>query len=123
MAAAKRRYTRLQPGIPRLHDKDDVNLRGKPGFFWFALAAGILLSGCLVYESVNLFRVGRWQKVVGWRAASEKGGWVVSQVDRDAPAAGRLQTGDRLIAIDGDTRVERTGPLFRLTRPPIGLIA
>ncbi len=95
-----------------------MNRLDKPGFFWFALAAGILLSGCLVYESVNLFRVGRWQKVVGWRAAYAQGAWKVAQVDRDGPAAGKLVRGDRLLAIDGDTRVQRTGPLFRLTDAP-----
>ncbi len=95
-----------------------MNLRGKPGFFWFALAAGTLLSGSLAYESVNLFGIGRQQKVVGWRAGPGPGGWVVSQVDRNGPAAGKLQRGDRLLAIDGDSRVERTGPLFRLEDAP-----
>ncbi|HYL37796.1 MAG TPA: protein kinase [Bryobacteraceae bacterium] len=95
-----------------------MNLRGKPGFFWFALAAGILLSACFVFESVNLFRLGRWQKVVGWRAAPVASGWAVAQVDHDGPADGKLRPGDRLLAIDGDTRVSRTGPLFRLTDAP-----
>ncbi len=91
-----------------------MNPRGKPNFYWFALAAGLLLSGCLVYESVNLVRIGRYQKIIGWRSTAAAGAWVVSEVDRDGPAAGKLETGDRLLAIDGDTRVQRTGPLFRL---------
>ena len=114
----RRHCTRLQWGIARLQDKEDVNLRGKPGFFWFALVAGILVSVSFVYESVNLFRVGRWHKIVGWKSAPVATGWAVSQVDLDGPAAGKLQTGDRLLAIDGDTRVERTGPLFRLSDAP-----
>jgi hypothetical protein len=95
-----------------------VRFREKPGFFWFALATGILLSCCFVYESVNLFRIGRWQKTEGWQFKRAATGWVVSQVDRDGAAAGKLQPGDRLISIDGDARVERTGPLFRLTDAP-----
>src|SRR5579883_2657738 len=118
MAAPRRRCTQLRWGIARLQDKVTVNPRGKPAFFWFALVAGVLLSACFVYESVNLFRLGRWQKVIGWRAAPIAGVWTVSQVDRGGPADGKLRTGDRLLAIDGDTRVARPGPLFRLIDAP-----
>jgi GAF domain-containing protein len=95
-----------------------VRLREKPGFFWFALAVGILLSCCFVYESANLVRIGHYQKIVGWRAAQAGTTWVVSEVDRDGPAAEKLLPGDRLLGIDGDARVQRTGPLFRLTDAP-----
>jgi len=39
-------------------------------------------------------------------------GWVVATVDENGPAAGRLEPGDRLLALNGDERVAVLGSLF-----------
>jgi hypothetical protein len=44
-------------------------------------------------------------KAPGWRANRTDGtSWFVSHVDEEGPAAGRIQLGDRLLAINGDER-------------------
>src|SRR5438093_7278404 len=48
-------------------------------------------------------------------------GWVVATVDENGPAAGRLQPGDRLLALNGDGRVAVLGYLF-FANAPVGEI-
>ena len=43
-------------------------------------------------------------KAPGWTVRSAPTGWFVAEIDRDGPADGRLESGDRLLAINGDQR-------------------
>ncbi|MEO8025230.1 MAG: protein kinase [Bryobacteraceae bacterium] len=94
-------------------------LQHKPRFFWLALAAGILASGVWIFEAANVFLVGRYQKVIGWSPVLQKGTWQVGSVTSGGPAHGKLRPGDRLVSIDGDSNVNRIGPLWRLTDSPV----
>ncbi|MGH9944466.1 MAG: protein kinase domain-containing protein, partial [Pyrinomonadaceae bacterium] len=46
--------------------------------------------------------------------------WYVAGVDPRSEAAQLLRAGDRILAVDGDTRVERIGPWLRLRTIPAG---
>jgi tRNA A-37 threonylcarbamoyl transferase component Bud32 len=84
--------------------------RERGAFFWVAIlvsSAMILLYG---WGSILIIRHGAWTKDAGWSAAMRGGSWVVTRVDARGPAAGRLQVGDRVVAIDGDTRVGSLDP-------------
>ena len=71
-----------------------------------------------VFGVVLLARYGTLIKDFGWTATSLDGRVHVATVDPAGPAAGRLQPGDEVVAIDGDRRVTRV-PL-RLTARSIG---
>ena len=91
-----------------------ILMRGKSLFFWTAVFVGSLLLGALALEAVNAFRLGRYEKRLGWQMAPRAGGWVIYQVEPGGPAAGKLQIGDRLLAMDGDERVARIGPYWKV---------
>jgi hypothetical protein len=89
-------------------------MRGKSLFFWFAVFAGSLLLGALALQAVNAFRIGRYEKKPGWLMARRAEGWEVYQVEPGGPAEGKLQIGDRLLAMDGDRRVAHIGPYWKM---------
>ncbi len=79
-------------------------------FVRLAAAAGIVCLAGVVYASIHVARFGDQVKVVGWTAAYKTGNWSVKAVDPAGPAAGKLERGDRVLAINGDRRAERIGP-------------
>ena len=74
-----------------------------------------MLLICVVYAGVFAFTVSfvaRYygvEKAPGWRAVADSRGWVVREVNDAGPAAGRIQRGDRLLAINGDERAAVLG--------------
>jgi serine/threonine protein kinase len=91
-----------------------IFMRGKSLFFWLAIFVGSLLLGALGLQTVNAFRIGRYDNKFGWLAAQRADGWVVYQVEPGGAAAGKLQIGDRLLALDSDERVARIGPYWKI---------
>ncbi len=89
-------------------------MRGKSLFFWLAVFSGSLLLGALALQAVNAFRIGRYEKKPGWLMAQRADGWVVYQVEPGGPAQGKLQIGDRLLAMNGDRRVAHIGPYWKV---------
>lgn len=78
-------------------------------FFWFVL----LLCGAYTFffaftAYVSARSYGRF-KDPGWTAQPDGMGWIVAGVDEAGAAAGRLERGDRLLAIDGDARAAVLG--------------
>lgn len=70
------------------------------------------------YVAVVITRGGGATKVLGWSATLQGRAWVVREVEPDGPAAGVLLPGDRLLAIDGDSAVQRIGPRWILRDNP-----
>jgi hypothetical protein len=87
-----------------------VGPSSRPPFFWLAALLGAAALGVLLLGAIWCVRYGAFRKSAGWRAAPRAGAWIVAQVDPLGPADGRLLAGDRLLAIDGDTRAETLGP-------------
>ena len=86
-------------------------LRRRPGKY----AALWLLSGHVLVRDFH------HTKAYGWTLALRDGGWVVDTVDEHGPAAGRLEVGDRLLALNGDERVAVLGFLY-FSNAPVGEI-
>ncbi|HKW97033.1 MAG TPA: protein kinase [Bryobacteraceae bacterium] len=83
-------------------------------FFWLVLGLGCVIFGIYVFAGLMIAKYGGVTEQVGWNRAFERGAWRVTEVDRAGPAEGKLATGDRILAIDGDTRVQRVDPFLKL---------
>jgi hypothetical protein len=88
-------------------DEDDPPHSSRHPFRWivrFTAPVVILVFG---YAAWLLLTRGAPTQSLGWQQESKDGFWYVARVDPAGPAARRLQSGDRLISIDGDPNVSR----------------
>src|SRR5258708_7928671 len=86
----------------------------KPFFFWLALLLGMVVLAAYLSAAWIVFNYGPLVKDSGWTAISRGDSWFVNRVDPAGPAAGRLQPGDQVIAVNGDIRASRINPAFIL---------
>ena len=93
---------------------------GKPLFYWFVVTSTALLLLIFPFEIYNVLHHGDSLSNLGWTAVSSSGKWTVGTVPRSGPAAGKLKSGDELLAIDGDERAARTGPYWFLSHKSPG---
>ena len=82
----------------------------RPLFFWFALVVGGLFLILYSHAAWTVARYGNTTKDFGWTAARRGTEWVVASVNPGGPAAGRLKSGDRILAFNGDERSRTVGP-------------
>ena len=93
----------------------------KPAFFWMICGFGLILLGYFIFAGVQLYRLGPLQLEIGWSAVEQpKGCWKVNHVDPQGPAAGKLQAGDQLVAINHESRVATHGPGYLRWVQPFG---
>lgn len=85
-----------------------------PVFFWVMLAAAVIVVPLLAVVSVRSVRDGDSLRDDGWQAARDGGAWRVASVTPGSQAAA-LETGDEIVAVDGDVRAGRIGPGWQLT--------
>src|SRR5262252_6770646 len=76
----------------------------RPVFFWLVLLVCVLYAGLFAFTVYADSRYYGVEKAPGWFLRTDGTGWFVSEVDDAGPAAGRMQLGDRLLAINGDQR-------------------
>lgn len=81
-----------------------------PAFVWLVLLVCAVYAGLFAFTVYAVARYYGIEKAPGWSGRSETTGWMVSAVDAAGPAAGRIQPGDRLLAINGDQRRAVVGP-------------
>ena len=81
----------------------------RPAFFWLVVIAGAAYVGFLAFSVSNTIRTYGMAKAPGWAMHATRGGWFAADVDNSGPAAGRIQPGDRLLAINGDQRAAVVG--------------
>jgi len=83
----------------------------RPVFFWLVLLTCGVYSGLFAFTVYAVAKYYSVEKAPGWSASYSKikNGYVATEVDETGPAAGRIQVGDRLLAINGD----RTKVLYR----------
>jgi hypothetical protein len=80
-------------------------------FFWVILALGVVVLAFFVLAAVIAIRTGPVKKDLGWLPELHWNGTaLVTQVNPDGPAAGRLAPEDRVLAVDGDS----SGALWNL---------
>jgi hypothetical protein len=81
----------------------------RPAFVWLVA----LLSGVYVaFLAFAIYAIASHYGVIkdpGWTLRPTSGGWFVSEVAGSGPAAGRVEIGDRLLALNGDERAAVLG--------------
>ncbi|MBI3424994.1 MAG: PDZ domain-containing protein [Acidobacteria bacterium] len=86
-----------------------VQMRRQPRFRWFVLCYGVFVLGCYFLSVGLVVRYGDLVKDFGWEYAARGERWYVSAVDPQGVAAGRLQAGDEILAINEDRWIIRLG--------------
>jgi hypothetical protein len=81
----------------------------RPAFFWFAIACGIAISGMWASTAYVAYR-NTGGRDFGWESLYSRAGWTAVNVYTGGPADGKLRSGDRFLAFNGDTRATRIGP-------------
>lgn len=95
---------------------------GKPLFFWIAVLLGAIVLGLYVFAGVMIVRHGNLAKDFGWRYVVRGQGVYVNEVNPQGAAAGKLQAGDQILAINNETRISPVAPSYILRRIPAGSI-
>lgn len=86
-------------------------MQGRAPFLYLVfLLAGIVIAAQSV-AFLSILRYGGIERNVGWEIGRDSKGRYIESVDPLGPSAGKLKVGDRLVAINGDTRVQQ-GPVF-----------
>ena len=86
----------------------------RPRFFWFVLVSSAILLCVFPFQLYEILHFGDNLASPGWFASASPSGWTVERVVKSGPAAGKLQRGDKLLAINGDARAARVGPRWFL---------
>jgi eukaryotic-like serine/threonine-protein kinase len=88
-------------------DKDSTEpSERRPWFFWFTIIAGLMFIGFGVFVAWMIFKYQKLDQY-GYTTVAGPRGVVVEAVDPGGPAAGKLEPGDKILAINGDTRFSR----------------
>ncbi len=82
---------------------------GNKPFFWLTLSLGVGFMLIYAYAGWMIFRYEPVTDSKGWSAAWRSEGWFIAEVDSRSSAAGKLDVGDRLEAVNGDTRAAVVG--------------
>jgi eukaryotic-like serine/threonine-protein kinase len=76
-----------------------------PLFFWLVVLICAVYAGLCAFTVYAVARYYGVEKYAGWTCDQTDGRvWYVTHVDTNGPAAGRIQVGDRLLALNGDER-------------------
>src|SRR5687767_13701009 len=94
-------------------DQSVLRPAGKPLFFRIAILVGAYGVFLYAFGAVTLVRYGVFTKQFGWSVLRKDHQLHVDKVNPEGAAAGKLQPGDRILSIDGDTRVDRADPRLR----------
>ena len=76
----------------------------QPAFVWLVLLGCVVYAGFFAFTAYVSARHYGGVKARGWIVWATDTGWIVSEVDETGAAAGRLERGDRLLAINSDDR-------------------
>lgn len=60
-----------------------------------------------LFAGVMISRYGTVTRDSGWKPVRRDAQWYVAEVDAQGAAAGKLQTGDLILAINDDARIAR----------------
>lgn len=89
-------------------------LRSASAYFWLFVVLDFVAVGVYGYATSVINRYGTLTVDQGWNATAEGAGWRITYVRASGAAAGRLSVGDRVLAVNGDTRIAGLG-LIRAT--------
>src|SRR5262245_17185041 len=70
-------------------------------FFYILLVVGSLLLFLCFAVSMVVFRYGKFTQDLGWKADSRNKAFYVTEIEPTGKAAGKLQEGDQILAVNG----------------------
>src|SRR5215470_292326 len=78
----------------------------RSAFVWLVVFLCVLYAGLFAFTVYAVAKYYGVEKAPGWSCArtESNNGYFVTEIDEAGPAAGRIQVGDRLLAINGDQR-------------------
>src|SRR5579864_2542440 len=83
---------------------------GRPApFVWLIALLSALYAAYLAFTIAMVASHYGIEKDPGWTVRVAGDGWFVSAVDAAGPAAGKVEVGDRLLALNGDARAAVIG--------------
>src|SRR5262249_31162959 len=91
----------------------------KHWFFWFTAVAGIFLIAFFVFAGLMTFKYFKLDKY-GYSIPIRANGIYVATVEGAGPANGKLQAGDKILAVNDDARSSRVPPFGYLQSLPEG---
>ena len=77
-------------------------ITGKHPFFWFVLGYTVLFAALLIFVCGVTYRFGTAQRERGWDCSFQSNR-CYARVDPKGPAAGKLKSGDLILAVNGNT--------------------
>lgn len=80
-------------------------------YFWFILAAGLFFISFGIFATLMIFKYHGMERY-GYTTRPMAPGVEITEVDPEGPAAGKLEPGDRILAINGDARYSKITQLF-----------
>ncbi|MEO6326134.1 MAG: protein kinase [Thermoanaerobaculia bacterium] len=87
-------------------------------YVWVISIAGLWVLAGYVFGTVMFVRHGGLRKNLGWSSTNRPEGNVVSRIDPKGPGGEAVRPGDRILSIDGDTRVSRIGVSYAFRGKP-----
>jgi len=70
-------------------------------FLWAVWLASVIVAGVFAYAAMLLIQNGGASISPGWTEVQRGDGWFVFRIDPTGPAAGRIESGDRIINLNG----------------------
>jgi tRNA A-37 threonylcarbamoyl transferase component Bud32 len=94
---------------------------GRKSRYWYLglwSICALIATATIALEVATIVREGGARKELGWSYGRVNGQWEIQSVDSTGPAAGLLERGDRIVAVDGDARAAKIGPRWYLRDTP-----
>jgi len=83
----------------------------KAPFFWFISASAIFFLFIYAFTAWSLYQYGKISKDPGYELQNQGSGWRVDYVFAEGPAFGILQSGDIVLAVNGDESARKSAPV------------
>lgn len=80
-------------------------LTNKHPFFWITLAIGAFVLALNIFIGIRLISHSTVESI-GWRGFCPSSECFIGEVDPNGPAANKLISGDKILAINGDNRIK-----------------
>ena len=81
-----------------------MSAQRRPPFVWLVVLICTVYAACLAFTIHAVATYYGQVKDPGWTLRVTRHGWFVSGVEAGGPAAGTIEVGDRLLALNGDER-------------------
>jgi hypothetical protein len=76
-------------------------------FFWVTLFFAAIMLGSYIFFLSLLFRYGTYEKDLGWKSSPSGNFYVISEITPSSDALGKLEIGDKILAVNDDNSIQK----------------